>query len=29
VLDALPPARRTSNIRDVQKFFAEEQEEPF
>lgn len=30
VLDALPPARRTSNIRDVQRFFAEEkEEEPF
>ncbi len=29
VLDALPPARRTSNIRDVQRFFAEEKEEPF
>jgi len=28
VLNALPPARRTSNIRDVQKFFAEE-DEPF
>ncbi len=30
VLNALPPARRTSNIRDVQRFFAEEKEdEPF
>ncbi len=30
VLDALPPARRTSNIRDVKQFFAEEKEdEPF
>jgi Rad3-related DNA helicase len=24
VLNALPPARRTSNIRDVERFFAEE-----
>jgi Rad3-related DNA helicase len=27
VLDALPPARRTSNLNDVTRFFAEEEEE--
>nr|MBA2283851.1 hypothetical protein [Ktedonobacteraceae bacterium] len=30
ILNALPPARRTSSIKDVERFFAEEQEEvPF